>query len=513
MKYTSLLLLLLSVTLSAQPTLEWSRTFGGSNYDLAYTICEMPAGGFVLAGVTSSTDGDVFGNHGGADFWIIKLSASGALQWKKLYGGSVNDSPYALSPTNDGGVIVAGYSSSNDGDVSGNHGETDGWVIKLNQNGALEWQKSIGGSQRDYFESVMQTPDNGFVLAGHTKSSDGDLSFNHGDIDFWVVKLTELGTLQWSKSFGGSGQELARSITVTADGGYMVVGETLSTDGDITEQQGSSDFWIVKLSESGALEWQKTYGGHHGDRANGVKQTFDGGYIIIGSTGSVNSGDVYGNADKGSNDFWVVKIDNSGELEWQVPLGGTEPEWGESVIQLPDSSYVVAGAAQSSDGDISDTYIGQDMWALSLRPNGEIMWQKAIGGSGTDDCYSVISTSDGGLALAGFAWSTDGDLSGQLNRGKSDIWAVKLAPETVSATADPLANGLSFYPNPAKDWVSINASGVATLRDMSGRLLHTSVLPPGGLLDIRALPAGTYQVEVQAAGGRERYFGKLVVGR
>lgn len=513
MKYTTLLLLLVSATLSAQPTLEWSRTFGGSYYEECESVCPTPDGGVILAGSTYSTDGDIFGNHGGGDVWVLKLNAQGNVQWKRLYGGSDSDIPSDIIQTSDGGYIVVGYTASNDHDVSGLHGEVDGWVFKISGTGNLLWQRAVGGSLRDYFEAVAETPDGGFILTGNSKSSDGDLTENFGDIDLWIVKLDNAGALEWQRSLGGSHQDFGKSVIAHSDGSYTIGGETQSVDGHITFNHGNVDCWVIKMSENGDVEWHNTYGGEYAEGVRRIKQTLDGGYVFVAFGGSVNSGQVMGNGDKGYIDFWVVKLDAQGNLVWQRPLGGTDTDLGRDIIELADGSYVAAGASRSSDVDVSDTFIGQDMWVIKLSSAGDLLWQKAIGGSGTDSGFSVGMLSDGSLVLCGYSWSTDGDLSGQLNRGKSDIWAVKLAPETVSATADPLANGLLFYPNPAKDWVSINASGVATLRDMSGRLLHTSTLPPGGLLDIRALSAGTYQVEVQAAGGRERYFGKLVVGR
>ena len=519
MKYTSLFLFLfLSVTLSAQPTLEWSRTFGGSNYDESDAIRQTTDGGFIVAGYTHSTNGDVFGNHGGGDFWVIKLNAQGTLQWKKLFGGSVNDIPSDIQQTPDGGYVVVGYTSSNDGDVTGQHGETDGWIIKISAQGALEWQRALGGSLRDYIESVAVAPDGGYILAGHSKSSDGDLTENFGDIDLWVVKLDAVGGLEWQKSMGGSGQDLALSVSVTSDGGYIVAGETSSQDGHITFNNGNVDSWVIKFNNVGTVDWQRTYGGLYAEDARDIKQTADGGYIAVGMTGSINSGDVYGNENKGSIDYWVIKLNTTGELEWQNPLGGSDSDWGGGITQTVDGSYVVVGAALSSDVDVTDLYFDLDMWLVKLNSAGEIQWQRIVGGTDTDASFSVVATTNGGYALGGYTRSTDGDLSGQLNRGKSDICVIKLAPETVSATTAPGQSGLSFSPNPAQTWVQItggeaSAATTVSIRDMSGKIVHTCVLPAGELLDVRALPAGTYQVAVRAEGSRTTYFGKLVVLR
>lgn len=513
-----LVYLLLVELLPAQPTLEWSKTFGGSNYEESEVIRQTTDGGFVVAGYTVSTDGDVFGNHGGADFWVLKLNAQGNVQWKKLFGGSQSDVPSDIQPLPDGGYYISGYTASNDHDVSGQHGEVDGWIIKISAQGALEWQKTLGGSKRDYFESVAVTPDQGCILAGHSKSSDGDVSENFGDIDFWVVKLDSTGALQWERSFGGSGQELANTVAVCVEGGYVVAGEVFSMDGHITEHHGNSDYWVIKLDNNGEIAWQKTYGGLNAESARDIKQTFDGGYVAIGMTGSVNSGQVQGNGDKGLIDYWVIKITATGELNWQRTLGGTNSDWGDAITQTADGGYVAAGAARSSDVDVSDTFIGQDMWLVKLSPDGELIWQKAVGGSTTDDCYSVITTTDGGLALAGHSWSSDGDLAAAGNRGKTDIWAVKLSPQTSQTASEELPDRMSIFPNPATAFVSIQLPDNThtldiSIRDLSGKIVHKTRIEPGKPLNITSLKPGAYEIAASPIGTRMTYFGKLVVTR
>jgi hypothetical protein len=279
-------------------------------------------GGYVVAGYSKSEDGDVTGNHGDFDFWVVKLSEGGSLQWQKSLGGSDDDRANSIERTSDGGYIIAGGSGSRggyvpsvessglkDGDVTGNHGDDDFWVVKLSQDGALQWQKTFGGSRDDVANSIMRASDGGYVVIGYSESEDGDVTGNHGDFwgfkDFWVVKLSEAGELQWQKSLGGSDNDDAKSIMRTSDGGYVVAGGSWSDDGDVTGNHGYEDFWVVKLDQGGSLQWQKSLGGSGGDVANSVMRTSDGGYIVVGGSGSSN-GDVTGN--HGGFDFWVVKL-------------------------------------------------------------------------------------------------------------------------------------------------------------------------------------------------------------
>ncbi len=156
-------------------------------------------------------------------FSFFTLSAQ-EIQWQKCFGGSSHDEPFSIHQTTDGGYIVAGYTDSNDVDVSGNHGDTDFWLVKLNSSGSIQWQKCLGGSYWDMAYSIQQTSDGGYIVAGYTISNDGDVSGNHGGYDFWLVKLNSSGDIQWQKCLGGSTNDEAHSIQQTTDGGYIVAG-------------------------------------------------------------------------------------------------------------------------------------------------------------------------------------------------------------------------------------------------------------------------------------------------
>ena len=164
--------------LPAQPSIEWQKVLGGSYFDQALCIEQTSDGGYIVTCNVASTNGDVVGNHGGNDFWVVKLNSSGSTQWTKTLGGSSNDRPYTIYQTSDGGYIVAGSTQSNDGDVSGNQGDIDGWIVKLNSTGAIEWQKAFGGSGWDEAWSVRQTTDGGYIMAGRSSSIDGDVTAN-----------------------------------------------------------------------------------------------------------------------------------------------------------------------------------------------------------------------------------------------------------------------------------------------------------------------------------------------
>ena len=260
------------------------------------------------------------------------------IEWQKSLGGGDWDIANSIAQTSDGGYIVAGWSSSNDGDVSGNHGEGDYWIVKLTSGGELAWQKSLGGSDKDIANSIAQADDGGYVVAGWSQSTNGDVTGNHGLSDAWIVKLTSEGELVWQKSLGANGWDEANSIQQTSDGGYIVAGSSLSTDGDVTGHHGSvdsTDSWIVKLTSGGELAWQKSLGGKHHDRTDSIAQISDGEYIIAGLSSS-KDGDA------------------------------------SSIAQTADGGYIVAGVSYSNDGNATGNHIAihyTDFWIVKLAPS------------------------------------------------------------------------------------------------------------------------------------------------
>ncbi len=422
--------ILISINIYAQvPGIQWKKCMGGTGDDRVNCIKQTNDGGFIVAGQTNSNNGDVSDNHGGYDYWIVKLSNSGDIEWQKCLGGTNNDYATCIQQTNDGGFIVAGYTCSSNGDVSGNHGSYDYWIVKLSNSGDIEWQKCLGGENDDRANSIQQTTDGGYIVAGKTSSMYGDVSGNHCIDDYWIVKLNSLGDIQWQKCLGGNGTDISTSIQQTSDGGYIVAGYTFSNNGDVSGNHGSYDYWIVKLSNSGNIEWKKCLGGTYEDYAACIQQTNDGGFIIAGQTNS-NDGNVSGN--HGNYDYWIVKLSNSGDIEWQKCLGGTGEDWAYSIQQTNDGGFIVAGYTRSNDCDVSGNHAlygivyYYDYWIVKLSNSGDIEWQKCLGGTNEDYATCIQQTNDGGFIVAGYTCSSNGDVSG--NHGTNDCWIIKFAP-------------------------------------------------------------------------------------
>lgn len=493
------------LTLYAQaPAIQWQKNLGGSNLDQAKSIKQTNDGGYIVVGNSSSIDGDVTGNHSSnqtyiTDFWIVKLNSSGIIQWQKALGGSSIEEANSVQQTSDGGYIVAGTAASSDGDVTGGHGSFDYWIIKLDSSGNIQWKKTLGGSIVEHANSIQQTTDNGYIIAGYSNSVNGDITGNHGSEDFWIVKLDQSGNLQWQKSLGGSDKDSAYSIQQTSDGGYITIGITLSTNGDVTGNHGNYDIWVVKLNSSGSIQWQKALGGSSSDTAYTIRQTNDGGYIFTGTVSSTD-GDVIGNT---ASNMWIVKLNNTGNIQWQKIYGNYEfYEVPLSIIQTSDNGYVVGTNMEDPANGLYNVLI------LKLDSVGNVIWEKNIDGNPMKAVSSIEETTDGGLIFAGYSDDyTD-----------SAFWIVKLASAATLAAAEVKHNvSTAFYPNPAKDFITgdkLPKGSTVSIFDTSGRkVFQEKVSTENSKIKTDGLLNGTYILTVTNDRGETILSDKLIIRR
>lgn len=344
---------------------QWKTCYGGAGVDYAFSIQQTSDSGYIVAGTTTSNNGDITGNHGGnGDVLVLKLNNAGIIQWQKCLGGSSQDWANSIVQTYDGGYIVAGLSSSNDGDVTGNHGGPDFWIVKISSVGTIQWQKSLGGSGGEQATSIQQTTDSGYIVAGLTDSNNGDVSGNHGGFDYWIVRLSITGIIQWQKCFGGLGNEIAHSVQQTNDYGFIIAGSSFSNDSDVTGNHGNNDYWIVKLDSTSAIQWQKSLGGTNDESAYSIQQTTNSGYIVVGQSNSFD-GDVTGN--HGGYDFWLVNLNSSGSIQWQKCYGGSNDDMAHSIQQTSDGGFILTGYSSSNDSDVTGNHGGiYDYWVVKL---------------------------------------------------------------------------------------------------------------------------------------------------
>ena len=308
----------------------WQRSFGGSLDDGVARIIPTSDNGFLFAARSNSNDGDVTGHHGSvsnSDIWIVRIDSLGKILWQKSYGGSGTDAPFGLSRTDDNDYVIAGYSNSNDGDVSGNHGGYDIWVLKINDTGKVIWENSFGSPKDDDMNSITLASDGGYIFGGSTYYSGGDVTAphngHHDEYDIWVVKLSRQGKIVWQRSLGGTGRDYEQDVAATSDGGCFVSGYSTSNDLDVSGHHGDTtnyDGWIAKLDSTGKLLWQKSIGGTKMDGASGIAITHDGGCAIACNSYS-SDGDL--NMNHGGEDCWIVKLlpsESKDEVTNDVPL-------------------------------------------------------------------------------------------------------------------------------------------------------------------------------------------------
>jgi hypothetical protein len=294
--------------------IEWEKSFGYSGHDHSYDLLQTADGGFFVAGFLditaaladeSSNKGSSLTRHGVGEFWGTKVSASGEIEWRNYFGGTNNDRAHAVENAHYGGYILAGFSESDDFDISNTQGSYDFWVVNMNEKGELKWERSFGGSGVDIAYDICKTADGAYVIVGNTNSSDKDVSNNHGVTDVWLIKIDQNGNLLWEKTFGGSEYDGAQSVSLSKDGGFIITGNSKSIDFDVDKNLGENDMWVIKTNEEGAIIWQSTFGGSDLDYAFDGIEDNDNGLIIVGET---SSNDLEGVINLGLKDLVILKI-------------------------------------------------------------------------------------------------------------------------------------------------------------------------------------------------------------
>ena len=364
--------------ISAEGDKIWDKTYGGSEQDKAASIAKTSDGGFILSGFTASMDGDVSENAGFHDYWIVKINSNGDIQWEKSWGFKGQDQAFKVIETAEGGYFAIGFldvglsngegndfADPDNADRNSLHSLGDYWAIKMDANGNKIWRRYFGGSHVDQGKDVIQTPDGGFMIIGISESSDFDITNAHGANDFWAIKIDAEGNKMWQNSYGGSEMDYAYSITNTSDGNFIIIGDARSSDFDISNPLGNADIWAVKFNSSnGNIIWENNYGGTQFDSAKGIFELENGNFAIAGNS---RSSDTHVSNNKGNNDAWLLIIDKNGDIEFEKNIGGSEIDFSNDCIETSGNKIVVVGNTDSNDQDITINKGSKDILVFKLK--------------------------------------------------------------------------------------------------------------------------------------------------
>lgn len=505
--------------------IEWEKTYGGLQADYLYDIQPTPDYGFILAGSSVS---DVGGSKSDAkvgvlDFWLWKMTETGKLEWQRSYGGDGIDMLNSLVITRDGGMLLGGTSNSQKGfdKTDASFGGDDYWVLRLDPFGNILWQKTYGGKGEDKLTKVIETQDGGFLIGGSSSSSrmfdaskqevieNAKSENSRGNLDYWVIKVDAHGEMEWQKTLGGRFADILKTLVETPDGGYILGGISNSPEsGDKTDKNlGEFDFWIVKLDENGATQWQRTIGGEADDHLVEITLTESKKILIAGYTNSGISFDKEVSNRGSATDIWVILLDENGIQEWQKTYNIDAYTILTSVTNTSDKAFVLGGYSQKSLIDTKTRgTVGSDYFAVKIDSLGEQKWKRELGSTSRDVLSKIVETRDGGYILAG---TSNGKVSRSKqtgNVGMEDFWIVKLGDDDKEKKPKSF---LEAYPNPTNNITNIligfeYENGTATVVDILGRQLqHFEITSRTVPVSLRGLPIGVYLVTIRTNKGSE----------
>ncbi|MEH6405994.1 MAG: cadherin domain-containing protein, partial [Leeuwenhoekiella sp.] len=407
------------------PEIVWEKTLGGTGIDELTVIYPAVDGGYLLGGISSSTKSGSkeAENLGGSDYWLVKIDEDGTKLWEKTIGGGNDDLLYAITDTPEGGYLLAGYTWS-----FTLPGEIALWVVKVDVKGEEIWQKTYFSNAdvdrgNNIQASVLRTPDGGYILGGTYEDDKYSGGFNYR-----IKKIDGDGNEIWNKEIFDQelGFEDLRTVIATKDGGYLIGGTKEYDEPD----KGYYDFFVVKITETGNLSWSKIIGGDDTDVLSSMIALDDGGYLLCGWSSSNKSYDKSENS-KGAGDYWVIKVDNSGNKLWDKTIGGIYGDYLSAVKQTADGGFILAGTSGSmSSGDKSEDSYSWDYWIVKINGNGTVLWDKTIMADGSDELASLILTNDGGFLLGGSSYSQSSGDKTEDSWGRNDYWFVRLGSPT-----------------------------------------------------------------------------------
>jgi len=409
-------LILITVFLGARLNVVKSLVLGGSGNDEASDVKILDDGSVAISGHTDSSFGTIVSSHGQEDFLIVKLDSDLNLQWWKTFGGSKRDIAEAIALTADGGYLLAGLTESADGDVTNNNGIGDFWVIRLSTEGELIWERTLGGSGQDHAYDVLEKPSGNILVAGYTRSADGDVSGYDWGEDFWIVELDCEGNMvsQWVVGAYRS-EDCAQRLYLGEDGSVYAVGYFAYRDCGISCNYVDNQMSILKISAAGEVEWFDQFGGQWFEDGFDIVAESDGSAL---ATGSQDAGVSLFSNGLGGKDFWVISVDDKGNELWSKNYGGSFTDVARCIVLTDDGNLIVAGQTTSNDIDVKENSGMNDAWIMKLDSLGGIIDTLSFGGS-RDDVVNSAYLEGNRIIFAGYSMSYQ---EGSAEKREKDLW-------------------------------------------------------------------------------------------
>ena len=458
------------------PDIQWQDTFGGNREDVPSRIKTTSDLGYIVVGSTQSNDGDVTGFSGLTDAWILKLDQSGAIQWTRTYGGSNYEYAQDVIQLADGGYAIVGFSNSPDTTLTGYQGLSDAFILRLDSNGNILWEKAFGSVNDDGARGILETATGDLLVVGYTYLDDTDVA---GYPDILLFKTNSAGEVLWQKTYGGTSADFGNRIIVSPDGGYLIGAITSSDDGDFTQQFGLRDCALLKLDSEGEIQWTKVFGTVDAVRTlDDISATADGGYIVAGQESTE------GGIDQPNG--LITKFDSSGSIQWQSNINAVGGNV--SVHETVDGSFVA----------LTDTGARGNLNLLHISDTGTNLSENIFEATG----FSIDSqlTPDGGLIACGAIYTQQ--------IGTANYLIVKMLPQALESNSS-IFNAFTYYPNPVSDVLKISNNDIissVSVFNMIGQLVYEKDFDLTALeINFEPFSKGIYIIKVKS-GATENTF-------
>lgn len=444
-----------------QLRIDWQHCFIGPDVDEVDDIIELEDGYFILGSYAIPVVNPLIIRQ--SDVWLIKTDFEGNMIWDKKFGGTGDDFGRRILKTLDNNFIIVSASFSSDMDLENNPYPNSGnyWIYKINPQGEIIWNKIVGGNGTDVPINATITSDGGVIVIGRTVSNDGDVSVSYGSWDAWAIKLDVNGNKTWEYSIGTGGLEWSNDILELPDGGVLIGGTSAeygSGNIDCDSHSAWGESLLTKLNSNLNLEWQTCYGGSMDEAIMSLVKV-NGGYIIAHCVSS-NDGDLsISGYHGGETDVWVTKIDTVGNLIWGKCFGGTKIEISYHILSEANGDLTLFGYTSSNDGTVNGNHSqGNDIWVFKIDSLGNLKWQQCLGGTGMEIMIKGVIKTGNGYVIAGctFGSFATGDINCNTTAATSDdIWFFKVTDTTTVSSNQMNTSRLKIYPNPASDYLII----------------------------------------------------------